>query len=94
MVTHGSQRVKLGAPADWAKKPQVGAKANFWGLFILLVESDQLHEINYILTCEWYAVKDIIHADELQWKWFCEKRIFASQNLSYFIFNHDVGVQC
>ena len=23
-----------------------------------------------------------------------EKRIFASQNLSYFIFNHDVGVQC
>ena len=57
------------------------------------MESDQLHEINYVLTCE-YAVKDIIHADELQWKWFCEKRIFASQNLSYFIFNHDVGVQC
>ena len=49
------------------------------------MESDQLHEINYILTCEWYAVKDIIHADELQWKWFCEKRIFASQNLSYFM---------
>ena len=49
------------------------------------MESDQLHEINYILTCEWYAVKDIIHADELQWKLFCEKRIFASQNLSYFM---------
>ena len=37
------------------------------------MESDQLHEINYILTCERYAVKDINHADELQWKWSCEK---------------------
>ena len=23
---------------------------------------------NYILTCEWYAVKNMIHADELQLK--------------------------
>ena len=77
MVTHGSQRVKLGAPADWAKKPQVGAKANFWGLFILLMESDQLHEINYILTYEWYAVKDIIHAEN----WAAMKMILWKKNI-------------
>ena len=77
--------VKLGAPADWAKKPHVGIKVKFGGLFILLMESDHNYmKKNYILTCEWYAVKNMIHTDELQWKWFCRKKDICKSKFELF----------
>ena len=64
-------------------------------MFILLMASDHndmkkiiFWPVNDMQLKTWFMQMSYNENDSV------EKRIFASQNLSGFIFNHDVGVQC